>query len=60
MIILSRLAGFKPIIIDVTGTSPDGDEHPMMDQYLGRLIVKMPNFLNFIVRNIALAQIESE
>ena len=29
--ILSRLAGFKPGIIDltlVTGTSPDGDEHP--------------------------------
>jgi len=28
MMILSRLAGFKPIIIDLTGTSPDGDEHP--------------------------------
>ena len=30
MIILSRLAGFKPIIIDITGTSPDGDEHPII------------------------------
>ena len=28
MIILSRLVGLKPIIIDLTGTLPDGDEHP--------------------------------
>ena len=27
--ILSRLAGFKPSIIVLTGVSPDGDEHPM-------------------------------
>ena len=29
IMIPSRLAGFRPSIIDLTGTSPDGDEHPM-------------------------------
>ena len=30
MTLLSRLTGFKPIIIDLTRASSDGDEHPSM------------------------------
>ena len=46
MIILSRLAGFKPTIIDVTGTSPDGDEHPTLQATISYHLGQLTEFIH--------------